>query len=68
MKGLKNCPFCGGKVEYVSVPLDDTEGYIMCMKCGIETGNYYDDRFHGFKTKWYDKAAEDWNRRLTEDD
>lgn len=54
---LLNCPFCGGKAEYVEVKnlLTYTpDFYVRCTKCGIETHGMYNSR---------SLARKIWNRR-----
>lgn len=63
---LKNCPFCGGKAVlcYTSVG----SGHIACIgDCGMATKKYWDERIDNTGSKkWYEVAAETWNRRANE--
>ena len=76
MLGLKPCPFCGGKAEFLtkSNASSHTDGgfefVIRCAECKIESSQTHRVHFHlnndgGIKptTDQRKKAIEDWNRR-----
>lgn len=65
MPGIKNCPFCGGKVELMSLMTSMKMFYCTDYKnCGAVVSfdnpscNYGGDR----------KKIEAWNRRVTNDE
>ena len=63
---LRNCPFCGG--ETVLVPLSACSGQIACVgDCHFESAKYWDNMLHEEEKKWFEKAAEAWNRRVSDD-
>lgn len=59
------CPFCGGKS--VRVPTSTCSGHIACIgECGMKTAKFWDEpmtKNEGDRVKWYEVAAEKWNRR-----
>lgn len=60
---LKNCPFCSG--EAVLCHCSTGSGYIACIgDCEMATRTFWDERIDNTGTrKWYEVAAENWNRR-----
>ena len=64
MDDLKPCPFCGGRAAQGATSA--VSGFVFCTECNMATGKFWDEPMTdaaGQRKKWYEVAAEMWNRR-----
>ena len=62
MMELKPCPFCGGEARICHKTGFGEWSYVECEKCRCTTGNFMKSFTHSSD----DKAADAWNRRVTD--
>lgn len=58
MRGVKPCPFCGGKARLKEYK-PTVSGVVICTKCGARSPICRGDHTGGWKAH----AADAWNRR-----
>lgn len=64
---IKNCPFCGGKVE-VKLAINEASGTAICNKCGARSAHIWKSSIDESTSKLVSKILNAWNQRTEKED